>query len=204
MDYSKSIIYTIQKDDMIYVGSTLNYRVRKNAHKSICNNPKDKKYHLKLYQMIRANGGWDAFAMKPYSEFPCESKIQLVIEEERVRKLIGNMNARKAHTTVEERKEQAKEIDAIYREAHKEERKESHAIYYASHKEEIKEYYATYREAHKEERKEYDAIYYVDNATKINERKSKKYTCTCGIELRHGNKAKHERTARHINKLKIS
>ena len=41
IDYSKTIIYKIQhieKDDLIYVGSTTNFTKRKSAHKACCIN----------------------------------------------------------------------------------------------------------------------------------------------------------------------
>ena len=41
IDYSKSVIYKIQhleKDELVYVGSTTNFVKRKNKHKSCCKN----------------------------------------------------------------------------------------------------------------------------------------------------------------------
>lgn len=88
-DYSKSIIYTIRTRDGLYVGSTTNFINRKYQHKQ---NIKD--CERKLYKTIRENDGeWD---MKPYKQFPCESKIQLVIEEERIRcELKADLNQQK-------------------------------------------------------------------------------------------------------------
>ena len=60
MDYSKTIIYKIEhieNDSLVYVGHTTNYEKRKCKHKSRCNNGMDKSYDIKLYQMIRENGG---------------------------------------------------------------------------------------------------------------------------------------------------
>ena len=42
-----------------YVGSTTNYAKRITKHKSDCNNPRDKKFNLKVYKYIRINGGFD-------------------------------------------------------------------------------------------------------------------------------------------------
>jgi hypothetical protein len=41
-----------------YVGSCVCFRTRKTNHKSKCNNENNTKYHLNVYQFIRANGGW--------------------------------------------------------------------------------------------------------------------------------------------------
>ena len=45
--------------DEFYIGSTTNFHHRKIAHKSICNNEKDKAYNKKLYKYIRNNGQFD-------------------------------------------------------------------------------------------------------------------------------------------------
>ena len=85
-DYSKSIIYTIRSKDNLYVGSTLNLRTRKNNHKSSIYNENNQHYNIKLYKTIRANEfEWD---MQPYSKYPCKDKLELTIEEERVRQLL--------------------------------------------------------------------------------------------------------------------
>ena len=83
-DYSKSIIYTIRSKDSIYVGSTTDFANRKYQHKSsIFKNIRNSN----LYKTIRDNGyDWD---MQPYKLFPCENKLELTIEEERVRQELG-------------------------------------------------------------------------------------------------------------------
>jgi len=83
-DYSKCVIYTIRTGEGLYVGSTCNYNQRKYQHKYNINFEESYKYKYKLYETIRANdGAWD---MQPYILFPCNSKIEMAIEEERVRK----------------------------------------------------------------------------------------------------------------------
>jgi hypothetical protein len=46
-----------------YVGSCICFRTRKTNHKSTCNNENNTKYHLNVYQFIRANGGWANWSM---------------------------------------------------------------------------------------------------------------------------------------------
>jgi hypothetical protein len=93
-DYSKSIIYTIRTRDGVYVGSTTNFINRKYAHKQNIYDTSDYRSRVKLYNTIRNNNyEWD---MKPYKQFPCENKTQLLIEEERVRQELNadlNMNS---------------------------------------------------------------------------------------------------------------
>ena len=61
-DYTNAVIYelrcklpTIKKT---YIGSTTNLKQRICRHKSACNNPNGKVYHLPVYKYIRENGGW--------------------------------------------------------------------------------------------------------------------------------------------------
>ncbi len=59
------VFYKICSDDCdeTYVGSTANFKSRKTEHKRSCNNENRKSYNFKIYQAIRANGGWDNFKM---------------------------------------------------------------------------------------------------------------------------------------------
>lgn len=215
-NYAKSIIYTIQKDELVYVGSTTNFIKRKSQHKHDCNNETSKHYNLKVYTMIRANGGFSKFQIKPYSEFPCETKIALVIEEERVRKLIGNMNSCRAHTTKEERandqytnhkkyyeenKVEIAEQKKIYADAHKVEIAEYQKIYNEENKVEIAATHKIYYEENKVEFAEKNKLYYAANADAIKLRASIQIECKCGKTYCNGHKARHERTPFHINSM---
>ena len=154
IDYRKSIIYSIvskTNENLLYIGSTTDIRKRKATHKSHCNNEKDKEYTFRLYAMIRANGGWDAFDMKPVKEFPCENKIQLVIEEERIRKdMNANLNTHKSYITEEEKKEYHKEYDKEYRQQNKEHYAEYKKEYRQQNKERIAEYKKEYYQRRKD------------------------------------------------------
>ncbi len=76
-----------------------------------------------------------------------------------------------------------------------------------------------YYQGHKEERSGYNAQYYIDNrqvlldnasayqakhADAISLRRSAKITCFCGSEYSTSNKARHERTDKHIRGLEIN
>ena len=137
-NYSKSIIYTIRTRDGLYVGSTTNFTKRKYQHKQNIKNR-----NTKLYQTIRDNGGeWD---MKPYKEFPCETKQQLNIEEERIRcelKADLNMiscieNKEKRKNWLEKNKDYYKKWIENNKEKKREYQREYHKKYYEENKEEI-------------------------------------------------------------------
>jgi hypothetical protein len=69
----KTLIYKIVCNDLnvldSYVASTLNYKSRKNSHKSNCYNNFSPQYNNKLYTFIRENGGWDNFTMVLIEEY---------------------------------------------------------------------------------------------------------------------------------------
>ena len=118
IDYSKTIIYKIQhedKEELIYVGHTTEFIKRKNLHKSSCNNEKGKKYNCKVYQMIRANGGWKCFKMVMIEEYPCDNKLQAVKrEDECMNELKANMNSIGAVLNKEKMKEYNKQYNKQY------------------------------------------------------------------------------------------
>jgi len=96
-DYINSVIYTIRSKHNIYVGSTTDFKTRKYHHKGNITNENRNTYNIKLYKTIRDNAGeWD---MQPHSIFPCVSKLELSIEEERVRQLLtSDMNSQSCGT----------------------------------------------------------------------------------------------------------
>jgi len=76
-DYANCCMYKIISKDInitdLYVGHTTNFRERELHHLMNCRNP-SKKCQTKLYNFIRANGGWDNFEMIKIEDFPCSSK----------------------------------------------------------------------------------------------------------------------------------
>jgi hypothetical protein len=122
IDYSKTIIYKIVSGDSVYVGSTTDFKSRKCSHKSACNNEKDKYHNQKVYQLIRANGGWKNCEIIPIELFPCNSSIEARIREEHWRKeLQAEMNSQKAYRSEEDLKQDLKQNYKKYCKEHKEE-----------------------------------------------------------------------------------
>jgi len=115
IDYSKSIIYKIEhleNPELLYVGSSTNFVKRKQDHKFCCNSENNSKYNMKVYKMIRENGGWDQFKIIVIKEYPCDSKINLLMEEDRMMKeLKATLNRQRAYVSDEEEKIIKKEID---------------------------------------------------------------------------------------------
>lgn len=168
----KYIIYKISIADFIYIGSTQDLKQRKIAHKSSCYNEKHRQHKFKLYQTIRENGGWDCIDITPVEEYECEGATQARIREEYWRREYNaQLNTIKAHLTREEGVQSKKNI---------------HAKYYIANKETIlkknTEYYATNKET-------------------ILERQKEKIQCECGATICKADKARHDRSKRHIDRI---
>lgn len=136
VDYSKIIIYKIVCDDLnvldLYIGSTTDFRKRKNQHKSVCNNVNDKGYNLKVYQMIRENGGWENWSMIEIEKFSCLNGNEARARERHwLEALSANMNIRVPSRT---RKEYKKEYDKEYNEANRDKIKAYQREYYLKKK----------------------------------------------------------------------
>ena len=83
VDYSNTIIYKIYcKDETIkdvYVGHTTNFIQRKHLHKSACKNLNNT---LKIYNVIRSNGGWDNWEMVEIAKYNCKDATEARIKEQ--------------------------------------------------------------------------------------------------------------------------
>ena len=96
IDYSKTIIYKIQhkeKKELFYIGHTTNFDSRKSQHKlSVLTKTG------KLYEAIRAYGGWNNFEMVPVREANCKNRIEALIEEQRsMDELRATLNSKPAY-----------------------------------------------------------------------------------------------------------
>jgi len=150
--YQNSIIYKLchcsdLENENIYIGSTTNFRNRKNGHKSKCNNIKVKGYDIPVYQFIRDNGGWNEWQMLPIEVFPCNDKKELEVRERHhIELLKPKLNKIIPTRTIEEwydvnKKNVAKRHKELY-EDNKEEFAEKSKIYRDNNKERIKNYKA--------------------------------------------------------------
>jgi thioester reductase-like protein len=89
--------------DLIYIGSTTNFRARKNSHKEACMNPNGRKYNYKVYKMIRENGGWSEWQMLEIEKYSCaDSNECRKRERELMEQFNCNLNTKKAYISHEE------------------------------------------------------------------------------------------------------
>jgi hypothetical protein len=98
-DYTFYLIQSIHEPGKYtYVGSSRDMRNRKHRHKKNCIDESCKDYNSKLYQMMRQNGGWDAFEFieleyHHYTEHQAHEYEQQLIDQ-----IQPTMNSHKAWT----------------------------------------------------------------------------------------------------------
>ncbi len=93
IDYTNTIIYKIYcnnpENKDLYIGHTTNFVQRKHSHKQNCMNSKSPCYNLKLYQVIRSNGGWDNWTMEILNFFKCKNGYEARVKEQEYFTLLG-------------------------------------------------------------------------------------------------------------------
>ena len=154
-----------------YIGQTTNFENRQKQHIKNTINQSDKKhYHLKHYQTIRENGGWDEWEMIEIEKFNGKTNLEARMrEQELIEEYNANLNSLSAYITEEERLATKKAITEKYREEHKELLKEQTKKYKEEHKEIIAEQMKKYRQENKDKIKEKTKEYKEKNKEKFEE-----------------------------------
>jgi len=154
-DYSKGMIYIIRSVNpttgqvYTYIGSTTSFDNRKTGHKGKIYNQNQKTYNYKLYKTIRENNG--DWTMSKFKLFPCKSKVQLEIEEERCRQGINaNLNTHACTSGIDYSSMTQQEYKKIYDEQ--------------------------YYQQNREQKREYDREYYEKNCEQIKAKQRERYS----------------------------
>jgi DNA repair exonuclease SbcCD ATPase subunit len=156
--------------DYCYIGHTNNFEFRKKHHMLPCLNVSHTKSHIKLYQVIRENGGWDEWEMIELEKLNGKTKLEARMrEQELIKQHNANLNMLSAFITEDERKEKKKVITQKYREENKELIREQEKKYKEDHKEIIAEQMKKYREENKEKIREKSKEYKEKNKEKFEE-----------------------------------
>ena len=117
MNYATCVIYKIKcKDETrtdLYVGHTFNLYMRTAQHKSNCNNIKSKLYNIKLYQVIRANGGFDNWMAEVIEKYIECNSLEDARKRERyyIEQLNVNLNCNNPFRATDEKQKQLKELN---------------------------------------------------------------------------------------------
>ena len=84
--------------DLCYVGATANWKARQRSHREACNTQHNRNHNIKLYKIIRENGGWGNFKMIELgTEKDLTHRQAEQIEEEYRIDLKANMNGRSCY-----------------------------------------------------------------------------------------------------------
>jgi hypothetical protein len=189
-DYSKTAIYKIYCKDVsnntIYVGHTTNFKGRKAVHTS--KSKIDKDYSLKLYSIIKGNGGWENYYMDIIEEYPCSNKIEAKQREQYwYNELNADMNQLMPYISTEDIKKKRSNYQKKYFLENRD--------YYSNY---TKQYYAKNPEKMKERAIQY---YNVNKEQICKKNKENRITCECGVNIRYADKSKHNKSKLHINFL---
>ena len=197
--YQDGLIYTIKTDNGLYVGSTCDFANRKREHKSCIYDKNKVHYDIKLYKNIRENSG--DYSIEIYKMFPCNSDVELRMEEEEVRKFLSsNLNMVRAFRSKEEEKQYQKEYRNQNKEYIIEYMKEYHQKY-KKQKEEIitcecgSKICRSRLTEHRKTQVHLNLMNGIKHATTI--------TCECGCQITKGVIARHRKSKRHIKLMKL-
>lgn len=225
IDFTKVIIYKIVCNDLkihdLYVGYTTEFTKRKSMHKTYCNLETHKNYNLKLYQMIRDNGGWSNWSMIEIEKYPCTDSNEARARERYWYEILNaNLNTVCPFLSEEEKKINARVLSKKHYEENKDKKQKYYEEnrdknlkirkeYYLNHKEEHNQYMKEYRINHSdeikekrvknsEEHKQYMKEYYKNNRSKILDDRCYQCNCDCGGKYRFYNKSKHLQSKKHL------
>lgn len=178
IDYSKCVIYKIVCNDLdvkdLYVGHTTDFRRRKNRHKHSCYNEALPAYTFKVYEMIRANGGWDNWSMIEVEKYACSDSNEAISRERHwYEALQANLNSDYPGRTTKERYDKNREIIN--------EKKKTH---YQLNRERILLEQKAYVEKNKEV---------------VSERRKEKIKCECAYVYTKSNRARHLKSKVHCD-----
>ena len=178
------------KDETIrecYIGSTKNYKRRREHHITSINSEKDKNYNQPVYKFIRENGGKDNWIWEILGTGFYENKNDLYkMEREWIEKYDKTLNYQIPSRS---RKE--------YREQNKDEIINKKKEYREQNKDLISEKMKEYREQNKDRINARKKEYYEENKDLIRERNKIKIVCECGSIVRKNCLSRHRKTKKH-------
>tara|TARA_R110000868_G_scaffold397905_1_gene670822 strand:+ start:87 stop:716 length:630 start_codon:yes stop_codon:yes gene_type:complete len=203
VNYDDACIYKIahKYSPYVYIGSTTNFRRRKQQHKENAVVEKQNKNYL-VYQKIRELGGWNNFEMVLVKKCPCNDKLELTAIEFEYQQLFdANLNSKNAIQEEDyyiNRKHLKAEYDKQYREKNKEKIKENKKKYQENNREEIKENKKEYYQINKEVLDQKQKIYNEKNKEKILKKYKEKIKCECGCIIVRSQITRHRKTPKHL------
>jgi len=196
--YHYSFIYKIvcldPNIDDIYIGSTISLTTRCLSHMRNTINKTHKIYHRKFYTFIRDSGGYENWEMQVIKQFKCETRKELLKEEQKyIDELKPSLNTGTAFTTEEEKEKQVKK----WYQDNKEKLIKKSRKWHQDNKEKQNAKAKIYRQDNKEKMKELNYKWYQENKERQKEKAKVSYNCECGSIINKCVKARHNRTEKH-------
>jgi len=152
-----------------YVGHTTNFIRRKSRHKDCCICQKYKRYHNRVYQVIRDNGGWDNWNMiEIHRQFCIDDVDARKKEQEFIEYYNCDMNSRNAYTSRIDYMKNQVEYSRKRREEKLDEIKLKKKEYHKKNKDKLNAKSIEYYEKNKDELNAKKRQYRLDNYEKVN------------------------------------
>ncbi len=209
--YDKGFVYSIrdQDDQVLYVGSTVNFKSRKRHHKDNFLYPSLKEYYYQTYEVMRSiSSNFDDFIFKIEETCHKVTKLDLKAPENKHKKIlnpIGNTQEIRPEIQIhssDDKNAYKRELYKLpdYKEKIKQYRDEN----YKNNKEKILERNKQYRDSNKEEIKQHQKQFREQNKEKIKQQKSRPWNCQiCNCNVAIDGKARHCKTKKHLENSKI-
>ena len=180
IDYSRTIIYKIVCNDLsvkdCYVGSTSNFTKRKNSHKRCCINDLTPKNKMKIYETMRANGGWDNWSMIEIEKYPCKDNNEARTRERYwFEELNSTLNTFRPCSTKEEKQTYNKDYCYEYRQQNREKLLDEKKEYWIKNRDELIKKHNLYREQNRIKINNQKKEHYEKNKDEINRIRREKY-----------------------------
>ena len=193
-DYSRGKVYAIicRKTERRYIGSTCEPTLarRLSGHVTSFNYYMEGKgNYFSSFEIIKDND----YYIVLLESYPCNSKDELRMCEQKHINLNENINMMKAYQTTEESKEYRKQQNIKNTDKRKK--------HYEANREELIEKTKIKYQNNKEHILEKSNEYYKENKEKIREKKNEKFNCECGGRYTLGNKSIHFKTKPHQHYL---
>ena len=212
MNYINGKIYKITDIayTKMYIGSTTQSLAKRfSLHKSKYKLWQDGKYHKITVYDIFNEFGIENCKIELIEEFPCHNRMELERKEGEHIKDSECVNKIVAGRTGEEYRQDNKEEIKEYKKKYYQDNKDKIKQYFQDNKQHLSEYLRQYKEDNKDKVKQYyqnnkDKIkeYQQDHKQQISENRSQRIQCECGAQYKKGNKSKHFKTTKHINRSK--
>jgi len=211
MNYQKGKIYKIESHlgDKIYIGSTTKEYLsqRMTSHRKDYNRWKlGKRGNVKSFELFEEYGIENCKILL-LELCPCNSKDELSAKEANYIRTLKCVNkvipGRTLMQYVEDNKDKILEKQKQYYETHKEQKKqyvEDNKDKIRQYKEDNKDKIKKYYEENKDKIKEYKCNYY----QQTKEIKKQPFNCECGCIIQLTEKARHQRSKKHINLMKAN